>query len=120
MKKFMGSKYKIPVDKASISKFLSRAQVLSGKDKQTRITFKVVEGRLALEHSSAGASTEEYFLASGLDPTLTFSSIAVPIELVSSSLGQVNSAVLDYLSSEYLVLSGENPEFRQIIGGQKA
>lgn len=118
--KFPNAVYQTDVDKKSISKFVARAQVLAGKGQTAQIIFKVSEGKLSLEHTSVGASTEEFFLASGLDPTWTFASVSVPIDLMASSLQHVDSAVLDYLAQEFLIFTGKSPEFKQIIGGQRA
>lgn len=115
--KFSDNQYPITVDSGAIRKFLNRAKALADKGFPVAVSFRVAEGRLLLEHHSVSASAEEYFLSDGIDPSWTFSSVELPVDLLLIAMEHVTAASLDYLGQNILVLRGENPTFAHIIGG---
>ena len=116
---FSDNKFPAKVEANSIKAFLNRAGALADKGVATYITFKVENGRMLLQHESVASSAEEYFLAGGLDPTKDFQTVKLPLSLLKTSIEHVNSATMDYLEKNVLILRGDNPEFIHIIGGQQ-
>jgi hypothetical protein len=106
------------IDAKAISVFLGRAKALTDKNLPVEIRLQVSEGKLILNQISGAASTEQYFLASGIDPSRSFASVVLPFGLLAPSLEHTQLAILDYLPSNILVLRGNTPDFRHIIGGK--
>jgi hypothetical protein len=105
------------IDSAALKTFLARAKLLTDRKSTSNVSLRVEGGQLVMEHSSLGASSEEYFLAEGLDPATNFSSVVLPLDLLITPLAYVEKAVLDYLPGNTLVLKGDKLKFRYIIGG---
>lgn len=105
------------IDSVAVKKFINRARALSDKNVSFTVGLKVEAGKLALEHRGIGSSTEEYFLAEGLDATLNFASVALSGDMLMLPLGFVDNVVFDYLPAQQLVLKGSNPEFLYVVGG---
>ena len=116
--KFTGTDTVAQIDNSAIKKFIGRAKLLSDKNVSFTVSLKIEKGQLILSHSGISSSTEEFFLASGLDETLSYSTVALPADLVVIPLQYVNKIVLDYMNDKYLVMRGENPGFVYIIGGE--
>ena len=81
------------------------------------VNLSVSEGNLILEHSGISASTEEVFLATGLDPTVNYQSTALAGDMLLLPLSAAKKAVLDFLGDRRLVLRGEDPEFLFVVSG---
>lgn len=105
------------IDNAAVKKFINRARALSDKNVSFTVGLRVENGKLALEHRGIGSSTEEYFLAEGLDSTLNFASVALPADMLLLPLGFIENVIFDYLPAQQLVLKGSNPDFTYVVGG---
>jgi hypothetical protein len=123
------AKHVSKIDSNAVKRFISRARILSDKHTSFTIGVRINEGKLILTHSGISSASEEYFVAEGLDPAITFSSsqeveageaaqgIALPAELLLMALGFVEEAVFDYLDRNTLILKGHDPEFTYVVGG---
>lgn len=114
---FPTSAVKVKIDGDTVRKFLNRATALVDKH-ATNIVLGIENGAIKLEHKGAAASSEEYFLAEGLNAQQNFEGVTLPISLMAAALRGVDTAVLDYLSQKVLILEGSNPQFRYFISGQ--
>jgi hypothetical protein len=117
--KYKSSNEVIKIDSDAIRRFLTRARALSEKRvaRSLNIRLRISDGQLVLEHSSIAASSEEYFLASGIDPTKNYATVELPVEMLLVPLEHVEEAILDYLPENVMVLRGKNPDFKYILGG---
>jgi hypothetical protein len=106
-----------PIDGDAVKKFLARARVMQDRNASFTVNLSVSEGNLILEHSGISASTEEVFLASGLDSTLTYQSTALAGDMLLIPLGAADRVVLDYLGARRLILRGNNPDFLFVVSG---
>lgn len=106
------------IDNVAVKKFINRARALSDKNVSFTVGLRVEQGKLALEHRGIGSSTEEYFLAEGLDATLNFASVALPGDMLMLPLGFVENVIFDYLPAQQLVMTGATPEFLYVVGGE--
>ena len=116
--KYSGSDKVAQIDNAAIKKFIGRAKLLSDKNVSFTVSLKIEKGQLILSHSGISSSTEEFFLASGLDETLSYSTVALPADLIVIPLQFINKIVLDYMNDKFLVMRGEDPDFVYVIGGE--
>ena len=114
--KYTERKHVTKVKSEEIRKFLVRANALVDKHDAT-VILGVEEGQIKLEHKGVAGSSEEYFLADGLDPSISFTGVQLPIYLVATALRGIDSVVLDYLTDKVLVLTGSSPEFKYVISG---
>ena len=118
------------INTQALKRFINRARALADKHTSFTVAFKVDKGQIALAHSGIASSTEEYFLADGLDPNLKFTSrgfeqteaeaasVPLPAALLMLALPYVDTVVLDYLPQQRLVLKGINPDFTYIVSGE--
>ena len=114
--KYTERKHVTKVKSEEIRKFLVRANALVDKHDAT-VMLGVEAGQIKLEHKGVAGSSEEYFLADGLDPSISFTGVQLPIYLVATALRGIDSVVLDYLTDKVLVLTGSSPEFKYVISG---
>ena len=114
-KRFSTSNYSVKVDPEGVKTFLVRARALTEKSTEAKVILKVSNGELLLEHQGVASSLEETFLAEGLDSSLSFASVALPVGAFIQALGHADSVIFDYMNKNVLVLRGENPEFIEII-----
>jgi hypothetical protein len=114
-KRFNAKACTVKIDPEGVKTFLIRARALTEKSTEAKVILKVEAGELLLEHRGIASSLEETFLAEGLDPSISFSSVALPVGGFIQALGHADTVTLDYLPNNVLVLSGENPDFVQII-----
>ena len=115
--KFVEAKITSKVDNKAVKRFLARAKVLSEKNSTFNVGLKVEAGKLSLIHSGITSSTEEYFLADGLDPAINYQTVNIPADMLMLPLEHIDSVVYDYLPTSRLVLKGSKPEFLYVIGG---
>lgn len=109
----------------AVRKFITRARTMMDKNTMFTIAIKVEKGNLVLQHTSVGASTEEYFLASDLDPNLKFDSVKMQADLIATCLPYVDTAVFDYLGEPIgdpknpaIVFYGKKAvDFTYVLGG---
>jgi hypothetical protein len=117
--KFTETKHTAKIDSSAVRKFIARAKVLTdGKNAAFTVKMKVEEGRLILEHAGISSSTEEWFLADGLNPALAFAPVALPADMLLLPLQYVSTAVFDYLDQKRLVLRAETPNFTYVLSGE--
>lgn len=116
--KYQNAEHIAKIEAKAISQFLNRAKALSDKNLPVEVSLQVSQGKLLLEQKSAASSSEEYFLCQGIDPSKTFDSVVLPLNLMQTSLGHATEAVLDHLGGNVLVLRGEKPQFMHIVGGK--
>jgi hypothetical protein len=114
---FSENKLSVGIDAVAIKSFLGRVQALADKGIPIYVQFGLEKGKMTLTHTSTAASTEEFFLAGGLDPELSFKTIKLPLSLLRTSIEHIDSANLDYLEKNILVLKGNDPIFTHIVGG---
>lgn len=120
-KKFDKSTLSVKIDPEGVNAFLIRARALTEKSTEAKVVLKIAAGELLLEHMGVASSLEETFLAEGLDPSLSFASVALPVAAFIQALGHADTAVFDYLDKKILVLRGSAPDFTCIISsGAKA
>lgn len=100
-----------------LKKFLSRAKSLADKKNAVQIGMKIEGGRLLLEHRGLTASSEEYFLADGLDESVNYASVNMPLDMLLTPLENIDAIVLDYLPQNILILVGVDFGFQYILGG---
>jgi hypothetical protein len=105
------------VSPAAVKKFLARARILSDKRASVKIGLRVEAGKLALEQKGLTSSSEEYFLAEGLDESLIYSSVALPLDMMLLPLANVDGLILDYLPQKTLIFCGEKCNFLYILAG---
>jgi len=117
--KYRETKKTMSINTSSIKKFLQRARSLTEKQMSFTVTMKIEEGRLLLEHRGISSSSEQYFLAEGLDTSINYEGVSLPAELVMTALEDVDKVVCDYLSEKQLILRGSTPEFLYIVGGNE-
>ena len=115
---FQKEEHTAKVNSASIKKFLSRARSLADRNVSFTVGLKVEEGKLILEHKSIASGSEEYFLAEGLEDTVSYKSVQLPADMLFIPLQATDTAVFDYLADGRLILKGLKPEFIYIVGGQ--
>jgi len=118
LSKFSTAVDTIPISNAAIAQFLNRAKALADKGVAPEISFRITNGSIVLEQKGISNTSEEYFLAEGIDATKEFNSVVLPINLMVDALKNVDEAILDYLPNNVLVLRGVAPEFMHIIGGK--
>lgn len=117
--KYQTSEIKAEVNTDAIKCFLTRAKGLIDKHTESVVEMKVENGHLYLEHKGIAASGDEEFdLADGFDPTLKFSSVAFPIDMLLLPLERVKYIVFDHLPQKALVLKGDVPTFQYVVSGQ--
>ena len=120
-KKFDKSTLSVKIDPEGVNAFLVRARALTEKSMEAKVILKVTAGELLLEHVGIASSLEETFLAEGLDPSLSFASVALPVAAFIQALGHADTAVFDYMPNKIMVLRGSEPDFICIISsGAKA
>jgi hypothetical protein len=105
------------IDTSAVKKFITRARALADRHASFTIGLKVEAGKLALEHQGIASSTEEFFLADGLDQSISYKSVALPADMLLLPLEHVQFVVLDYLAKQQLVLKGADPEFMFAVSG---
>jgi hypothetical protein len=117
--KYKSSSEVIKINSDAIRRFLIRARALSERRvaRSLNVRLRVDSGKLVLEHSSMAASSEEYFLASGIDSTKSYATVELPVEMLLVPLEHVQEAILDYLPENVMVMRGKNPDFKFILGG---
>lgn len=116
---YRGTNKVIPLDAPAVKKFVSRAKNLTDRQVSFSVTMKIQEGSLLLEHKGISSSSEQHFIAEGLDPTINYEGFSLPGDLVMVALENVNQLVCDYLSVKQLVLRGSEPNFLYIVGGNE-
>lgn len=117
VEKFSEVKHVAKIDSNAVKMFITRAKSLSEKSSSFKVTMKVEEGKLALEHAGISSSTEEWFLADGLDSSLNFNPLSLPADLLMLPLQYVQHAIFDYLPQNNLVMRGTNPDFIYVLSG---
>jgi hypothetical protein len=115
--KFTETKHTANIDSTAVRKFIARARVLSDSKNAFTVKMKIEEGKLILEHSGISSSTEEWFLAQGIDPTLSFAPVGMAADMLVAPLQYVSTAVFDYLSAQQLCLRGHKPDFLYVLSG---
>ena len=105
------------IDNAAVQKFIARARMLSDRHAAFTIGLRIEAGKLALTHAGISSSTEEFFMAEGLDPSISFESKPYPADMLLVALPHVETAVFDYLSANTLILKGSDPSFLYVVGG---
>ena len=115
--KYSSSNQVANIDSSAIKKFLVRAKTLAERKTTANIHIRIEQGKLILEYKNLTASSEEYFLAEGLDTSISYSSVALSVEMMMLPLQYVKNMILDYLPESVLVLTGSDPNFRYVIGG---
>ena len=120
-KKFDKRTLSVKIDPEGVNAFLIRARALTEKSIEAKVILKVAAGELLLEHVGVASSLEETFLAEGLDPSISFASVALPVSVFIMALSHADTAVFDYMPNKILVLRGSDPDFTCIISsGAKA
>ncbi len=107
----------IAVNSPSVKRFVTRARNLTEKQVSFTVSLKIEEGKLLLEHKGISSSSEQYFIAEGLDATLNYQVVSLPADLLMLALENVDRVVCDYLDQKQLILRGSNPDFLYVIGG---
>lgn len=105
------------INSKAVKRFITRAKQLSDKNATFNVQLRTENGKLALIHNGITSSTEEFFLADGLDTALNFESVSIPAEMLLLPLESIETIVFDYLSEKNLVLRGSKPDFVYVIGG---
>lgn len=105
------------INVGAVKKFINRARNLTDSKSNFTVALKIEEGKLILTHESIGSSTEEWFLAEGLDAKATYQSVVLPADLLVLPLEFIQHVVLDYIKDQQLVLQGDNPQFTYVLGG---
>jgi len=105
------------IDNAAVRSFITRARALSDKNAFFTVGVKVEAGKLILTHNSIASSSEQWFLAEGINPTLHYDSVPLPADMLMVSLPHIKSATFDYLASKQLVLTGTDPSFVYVVSG---
>lgn len=105
------------INSSAVKQFVNRARGLADKNAFFTVTVKVEAGNLLLAHAAIASSTEEIFLCSGLDTSLSYDSVPLPADMLLISLPYVKSVCFDYLKDKILVLRGTEPQFDYVIGG---
>lgn len=130
--KYPDAKNVAKVNTLALKKFIARAKALSDRHTSFTVAFKVSKGKIALAHSGIASSTEEFFIAEGLDPNLSFTSkgfensseeeevaaVALPAPLLMIALAFVDTVIVDYLPQQKLILKGSNPDFTYVVSGE--
>lgn len=116
--KFPSSEYIAGVNTTALKTFLSRARALADKKQTVQIGLKVTGGKMVLEHRGLTSSSEEYFLAEGLETTASFDSVSMPLDMLLTPLEHVDGVILDYMTQKTLVLVGADYGFSYIVGGK--
>lgn len=119
MHKFENAEKVVQIDKAGIKKFLMRARALADKRQSTSVHLRVNEGRLILEHKGVSSSSEEYFLAEGLEQTENFNTITLPLDMLLAPLEHTDYVIFDYQDRNTLLLAGDDYDFLYILGGSR-
>lgn len=115
--KYPNAQHMAEVNSGALKKFLARAKTLADKKATVQIGLRIDAGRLALEHRGLTASSEEYFLAGGLDQSISYSSVALPLDMLITPLEHVDGIILDYLPDNILILVGVDYGFQYVVGG---
>lgn len=121
--KTLASKYvlaneTVKINPAAVKKFITRAKNLTEKKSDFTVSLKIEGGKLILMHEGISSSSEQWFLAEGIDEKIVYAPISLPAELLLLPLEFVQVLVLDYIKSEQnLVLKGVTPDFTYVLGG---
>jgi hypothetical protein len=110
------------INASNIKKFLARARVLSDKRAAIKVGLKVVEGQLALEQRGLSSQSEETFITGnvlGVDASVNYESISLPLDMLLLPLEHVDVAVFDYLKENILILQGMDCNFTFMLSGGK-
>jgi hypothetical protein len=118
--KYRECKQVAAVDAGEIRRFLTRARGTADKHVPLNISLQISEGKLILEHKGLAAASEQFFLAEGLDATISYAPVVLPVDMIVIPLEHTKAIVLDYLGDNTLILAGFSPDFKFIIGGQEA
>ena len=118
--RFQSKEQTAKINGEAVRRFITRARALSDRNAQFTITMRIEQGKLYLNHSGIASSTEEFFIAENLDPALSYASVPFSAEMLLVSLGHVDTACFDYLSTKNLVFRGETPSFIYIVGGSES
>lgn len=115
--KFQKQDKVLTIDTAAVKKFIMRARNMTEKQVSFTVSMKIEGGKLILEHKGIASSTEQYFLAEGIDPAVNYATVALSADLLIEPLGSVDRIICDYLGEKHLVLRGSQPEFLYVVGG---
>lgn len=108
----------VKINSSAVKKFITRARNLTEKQSNFTVSLKIEQGKLIMMHEGISSSSEQWFLAEGIDPSIVYTPISLPADLLLLPLEFVQHLVLDYIKSEQsLVLRGTSPEFTYVLGG---
>lgn len=105
------------VSPVAVKKFLSRARVLSDKRASVKVGLRVEAGKLILEQRGMTSSSEEHFLAEGIDDKINYASVSLSLDMMMLPLAYTDGVILDYLPQKNLIFCGEKCSFLYIIAG---
>jgi len=115
--KYSNMENMIDVNVGALKKFLNRARTLADKKQSVQVGLRVDFGKLVLEHRGVTSSAEEYFLAEGIDETVSYASVSLPLDMLITPLAHVDGIVLDYLPQKILIMVGADYGFQYVLGG---
>lgn len=105
------------VSPVAVKKFLARARVLSDKRAAVKVGLRVEAGKLILEQRGMTSSSEEHFLAEGIDDKINYASVSLSLDMMMLPLAYTDGVILDYLPQKNLIFCGEKCSFLYIIAG---
>lgn len=114
---YTGSAQVAAINNAAVKLFITRARALADKNAFFTVGVKLEAGKLILSHNSIASSSEQWFLAEGIDEKLNYESVNIPADMLLVSLPHVKNAIFDYLSQSKLILEGTEPSFRYVVSG---
>lgn len=105
------------INNNAVKQFITRARNLADKNAFFTVVVKVEGGKLVLAHNAIASSTEEWFLADGLNTALSYEALPLPADMLLVSLPHIKTVIFDYLNQKRLILRGTAPEFCYVISG---
>lgn len=104
---------------ARIGAFIKRAAALAEAKQHTYVVLRIADGALALSFAEGTASSDEYYLAKGLDGIPELPEIRLDAGRVARVLAHADQIALDHIERGVLVFFGDNPPFQYMISASQ-